>query len=543
MPTINLNLKETEKLIGQKLPRKAEELDTSFECVKAEVEEIKGNDLKLEIKGNDRPDIWNEEGIARQMRGQLGLETGLKKYSVHKSDYVVKVSGVKQRPFIACAVVKGVKLTQYILEQLIQQQEKIHGTYGRNRKKASIGLYNADMVTFPLRYEETFPDKNAFVPLGWEKKATPQEILDKHDKGKEFANILSGQKKYPIFLDSEKKVLSLPPIINSNDLGNISEKTENILVEVTGTDWKTVKIVLNIMALSLADRGGKIYSVKIQSPHACVTPDLSTEKIEVKLNDINSLIGMNFTLEVAGRLLRKGRYGVEFGKKSLRVEIPCYRTDIMHPVDIIEDVAIAYGFNKFVPDPLEIYTVGSLSKKEVFSNKVRELMVGFGLQEIMTFTLVSEETLSKKVNLTPKLTQIENPMNKNYTSLRNALIPTMLEFLSKNTHNKFPQRIFEVGNCIVDKKDQLKLAVLVTHDQANYTEAKSMLESVAKNLKVDFSLKPIVHPTFIEGRSAEVLLGGKHLGVIGEVSPQVLENWGLEKPVICFEINIDRLVF
>jgi len=542
MPTIEINLKDLEKMIGVKLPRRADQLDSAFECVKAEVEEVKGDEVKLEIKGNDRPDIWNVEGIARQMKGQLGKSTGLQKYSIADSKLELLSKDVKVRPYIACAIIKGIKLTPYILDQLIQQQEKIHGTYGRNRKKASIGLYNFDMLTFPLKYELTNPDTTSFVPLGWTEKATITKILKEHDKGKEFVDILKDQKKVPIFKDSEGKILSLPPIINSNDLGNVTTETKNILIEVTGTDWKVVENVLRIMTISLADRGGKIHSVKIRSPSfSGTTPNFSTEKIEVPLHEINSHIGMNFTKEKATQLLKRSRYGVESKGNKFIVEVPSYRTDIMHPVDIIEDVAIAYGFNNLVSDPLKLYTLGGLSEQTKFSNKIRELMVGFGLQEVMTFTLVSKETLSSKINVSPKLTELINPINMNYNSLRNALIPTMLELLSKNTHNKFPQRIFEVGNCIVGTKDTEKLACLITHDQANYTEAKAILQALGNSLGKTFEVRPIKHPTFIEGRVAEILLKGKHLGVIGEVSPSVLENWKLEKSVIGFEIKLQDI--
>jgi len=540
MPTIEINLKDLERIIEVKLPRTAESLDSVFECVKAEVEEVKGDNVKLEIKGNDRPDTWNVEGIARQMRGQLEKELGLKKYTINKSNLELIAKDVKVRPYIACAVVKGVKITLYILEQLIQEQEKIHGTYGRNRRKASVGLYNFDMLTFPLKYELTSPE-TSFVPLGWTEEASLAKILKEHEKGVEYGNILKGQKKFPIFKDSEGKILSLPPIINSNDLGNVGTETKNILIEVTGTDWKVVKNVLNIMTLSLADRGGKIYSVKIRSPNKPgITPEISIETIEVNLEDINSHIGMNFTAEAAAKLLKRARYGVEVKKNKFLVEVPSYRTDIMHAVDIIEDVAIVYGYNKFVVDPPRLYTLGGLSKKTKFSNKIREAMIGFGLQEVMTFTLVSKEVLSSKVNLSPKATEVLNPINKNYTSLRNALIPTMLEFLSKNTHNKFPQRVFEVGTAIQGVKDVEKLACLITHDQANYTEVKSVLVALANNLGVEIEVKPVKHPTFIEGRVGEILLGGKHLGIIGEISPKVLENWGLEKAVIGFEISLEE---
>ena len=542
MPTIELDLRDLEKLLGKKLPRTAEALDSAFECVKAEVEEISGNNLKLEIKGNDRPDIWNVEGVARQMKGQVEKEIGLKKYKINNSRFEVKTKGVKVRPYIACAVVKNIKITPYILEQLIQQQEKIHGTYGRNRKRASIGLYNFDMLKFPLRYCTCDPKKVSFIPLGWTKKANMEKIIKEHEKGKEFCDILKGEKKYPVFLDNDGKVLSFPPIINSNDLGNISTKTKNILVEVTGTDLEVVKSVLNIVVLSLADRGGKIYSVKtIGSGKPKVFPNFSTKKIIAKLDDVNGLLGMEFSAKQVEKLLKRSRYGVVVKGNKFVVEIPCYRTDIMHPVDIIEDIAIAYGFNDFEVDPPELYTLGGLTAKTKFSNKVRDIMIGFGLQEVMTHTLVNKKTLTEKVMIVPKLTEISNPINNNYTCLRNAVIPTMLELLSKNTHNKFPQKIFEVGNCIVNKKDVEKLGCLITHDQANFTEAKAILESIGRNLGIKFGLKPIKHPTFIDGRVGEILLKGKHVGVIGEINPKVLENWGLEKSVIGFEIDLGNL--
>jgi len=349
MPTIDVSLNDLEKLTGKKLPRDVEGLNNVLQFAKSEVERLEGDELAISVEDGNRLDLWCVEGIARELKGALGTESGMAEYIIVDSNYAVSVDREleKTRPFIACAVVKGVKLSEQILKQLMQQQEKIDGTYGRDRKRSSIGLYDVDKIKWPLKYTVTKSGENAFVPLGFDKAMTPGEILELHPKGKEYGKLLDGFKSYPIFKDADGKVLSFPPIINSNDIGKVTSGTKNVLVEVTGTDWKTVRTVLLVVAMSLADRGGKLHSVKIEyqfkmpdGPTTVKTPDTKPEEMTIMQDDVNNLLGIELGAAEMEELLKKGRYDAAAEGEVVKVFVPPYRTDVMHAVDIIEDIAI-----------------------------------------------------------------------------------------------------------------------------------------------------------------------------------------------------------
>ena len=556
MPVIDISLTDLKKLVGDKFPKNVEELEPHVHNLKGEIETVEGDAISIKLGDANRPDLWCAEGVARELKGLLGAAQGIPKYAAHPSNYRVIVNGKleKVRGYIACAVITGLKLSDLIIKQIMQQQEKIDASYGRNRKKTSIGLYNFDSLKWPLKYTMTKPHENEFVPLGFSEKLSPHEILKQHPKGQEYGNLLKGLSEYPIFLDSENKVLSMPPVINSNDLGQVNEQTENVLVEVTGTDYESANQVLRIIAMGLADRGGKIYEVKIDYPYRKIdtTPQFESKKISIGIPKANELLGTKFDAADITKLLRKMRYNLapvsetENIPHSLEIEIPCYRSDIMHPVDIYEDIAIAYGLNKFEREPLALPTSGKLSEQEKLSNKARELCIGLGAQEILNFTLTNKDNLFRLMTTKEEnVIEIENPVSFTFSCLRNKLLPSLLEFLSKNTTKEFPQKVFEVGDIVypdakADEKSvtERRLAFAVSHPEATFTEARQALEAIFTNLGIKIAVKETEHESFIAGRCAAVWAGKERIGLVGEVHPQVLKNWGLEMPTVCFEIRL-----
>jgi phenylalanyl-tRNA synthetase beta chain len=311
-----------------------------------------------------------------------------------------------------------------------------------------------------------------------------------------------------------------------------------------------------MMVTSLADRGGKIFTTKVQYPYKqlkdVVTPKLEVNKMRVDLAYINEVLGFKLTSRETAELLEKARYGVgQLTKGSVLVEIPCYRIDIMHPIDIVEDIAIAYGYNKIEPRWQRLPTTGALASPTVFYDLVREVMVGLGFQEILTFTLTNKETLGRRMNKKlERVVEIANPRMATYTCLRNWLLPSLMEFLSHNAHVEYPQKIFEVGYVIVhdDKaetrtKNLAKLACVTTHPNANFTEIKSYIEALFLNLGLkNWIVRETRHPSFIEGRTASVRCGKAEIGVMGEIHPQVLNNFELKNPASAFEISLEELM-
>ena len=458
------------------------------------------------------------------------------------------------RPFISCVVARHTKLSDVVIRGLIHLQEKLDQSYGRKRRRSSIGFYDFDLITGPLRYGLVGPDEIQFVPLEGDKPMSLREILVSHPKGLEYGHIVSGHEKLPILLDSKGKVLSFPPIINSNDVGRLTPETKNILVEVTGTSEETVLNAVTILTVSLADRGAEILPALIhyryQNHRTVVTPNLSERRVKTSLDDAKVLTGLDLTRAQVISLLRRARYDVASSSgKQLNVRVPCYRLDILHPVDVLEDIAIAYGLNNMKPKWPSEATIGGLSPIEEFSDTLRDLMVGLGFQEVLSFMMTNQEKLFTKMNRQPReIVEVANPKITTLTSMRPWLLPGLIDFLANNTHVEYPQRVYEVGDCCVwdaslpnRVRDVRKLACASTHAKANFTELKSYLEPLMLNLGVEFTLSQASDPSFLEGRVGSILIGREDVGIIGEVHPQVLENWNLEDPVAAMELDLDKL--
>ena len=557
MPTVEVEREDLEFLLGLKLPVDPEKLDELLSFIKGEVKYADEEEIHIDVKDSNRADLWSVEGIARALKGMLNIEKGLKRYEVAGSSNVEVTVDPRLRnirPYIACAVIKNVKLSDAAIRHIMRFQDKMDQTYGRSRRRTSIGLYDFDLITPPLRYTVSKPNETRFVPLGFSEELTLAEILEKHPKGIEYGHIVKPFSTWPIFIDSKSKVLSFPPIINSNDLGRVTKATGNVLVEVTGTSYKTVLYTLTNITAALADRGGAIYSAEIHYPYGnlkrAVTPDLKTEKMSISVDYIREVIGIPLTIQEVTGLLERARYGVsKAAENEIIVEIPCYRPDIMHPIDIVEDIAIAYDLNRMEPKWPQISTVGGLSRETRLRNLVRELMVGLGYQEILTFTLTNPDVLFKRMNIPPeRVVEVANPKVSSMTCLRSWLLPNLMEFLSRNTHVEYPQRIFEVGYCVLhDEKrtnktrDVEKLACVTIHSNAGFSEAKSALDALLTNLGVGYQLKETTHGSFIEGRVGKIIIREEAVGLIGEIHPLVLQNWSLENPAAAFEINLNKI--
>lgn len=565
MPTIDVENAEFERLLGLNVNDSAK-LDDILALVKGEVKLLdqKEGNMSIEMKDTNRPDLWSVEGLARGLQGFLSKKKGLQEYSVGKQLANINVDARLKdiRPFIACCIVKNINLTDAIIRGLMHLQDKLDQTSGRNRQKTSIGLYDFDLITQPLNYSVVKPTEISFVPLGFTEEMSLAEILEKHPKGMEYGQIVKKHSVYPILLDADNKVLSFPPIINSNDLGKVTEKTRNLLIEVTGTEFETVLNTVKFVSLALIDRGGEAYSTNIYYEHdksKVVTPDFTPMHMRLDVTYANNILGLHLSSKKISELLRIAGFGVvTLNEDMLEVLVPCYRTDVMHQVDLIEDIAIAYGYNNIEPVWHDLATTGCVKPWERLLNKVRELMIGSSYQEILTYTMSNPNNLFLKMGLSDKseeyknlgrLVEIANPKVATMTCLRNWLLPNVIEFLSNNKSVEFPQKLFELGKItVLDEtqetrtRDEHWLATVVSHPTANFTEIKSVLDALFMNLGINWQIKATNHSSFIDGRVGAILVDRMYLGFVGEINPQVLTNWGLENPTAAFEVNLSAVL-
>ncbi|MCP3681162.1 MAG: phenylalanine--tRNA ligase subunit beta [bacterium] len=544
MPTICFELKDMQQMVGRKLTK--EQLEELAHYAKGELETFEpSGEVSMSLDDTNLPHLWSVEGLARHFRGVLGIDHGIPKLPTKKADYqvIVDKSVNNVRPYIAAFVAKGHKIDDYLLKQMVQLQEKLCDSYGRKRAKVSIGLYSYKRITFPVHYKATDPESVKFVPLEFKKEMTQQEILEDHPKGREYAHILKGLSKYPILIDEKGEVLSFPPVINSNFTGKVEEGDTELFYEVTGTDNEAILLATNIFAQALSDRGFEIFSVDIKYPtKAITTPFMFNERIKLKPEQVREMIGININQAQLKKLLEKGR----FYYKAPVVEIPHYRRDILHLVDVIEDVAIMYGYQNIKDEPLTSYTVGSTYPLLKFANKIRDMAVGLGFQEVMSSILSNKETLFNKMNLEDFGTvEIEQYMSESYSVVRSWLTPMMMEVLSKNKHVDYPQKIFEQGLVTRRKGSKVQdfecISIVSCHNTADYTEAKQIIENMLKQLNLKCDIKETEHSSFIPGRVSRISVNGKDIAYAGEISPKVLENWKVETPAAAVEINLTEL--
>lgn len=551
MPTIRLKKRDLLKLVDKRLSDG--DLKELLNKIKPEVEEITSERVIYELNP-DRPDLFSSPGLARAINGFLGLETGFPRYETDKADVTVKVEHVKTRPYIACAIVEDVKLTAAIVEELMNFQEVLHKTLGRNRRKVAIGLHNFRAIQPPIHYVSSSPSKE-MVPLQMPKKVSLQKILAEHPKGTKFSHLVEGNGKYPTIIDQEG-IFSFPPIINSKRT-KLTRNASNIFIDVTGQDLSAISDTMNVLITSLAERGGKIRRVKLEYPEQVMTfPKFEQKEMVLDEKYINKLIGVDLSPKEVIELLEKMRYGAEVEEEGkVKVVVPPYRPDILHPVDIIEDICIGYDFDTLTPEPSGTASIGGSHPIEAFSSEVRDTMTSLGFQEAMNPTLISKEILTEKMLLEEdkiKVAELSNPVSEEYEILRNQLLPSLLHFLSKNTHRSFPQKIFELENVvIIDESSDTKtrnvkrLSAVISDHEVGYSDVRANLDALLQQFGLDYRIESTKHPSFIPGRAGLIIIKNKEkekkLGLLGEIHPQVLVNFKIEKPTVGMELNIDKM--
>jgi len=568
MPTITIFKQDLEGLLaGPGESRPSITLDQLEEWLMLVKGELKGQnpdtgELRIELQDSNRPDLWCCEGIARQIRvkrqGVLARYDFLKTTSKLPKRLNVTSGLEKVRPYVAACAATGYHVTKDGLAQLIQTQEKLAEIFGRKRRTVSIGLYRLSAIEFPVTYDLVSPDEVTFTPLGMDTVMTLGEMLLVHPKGLEFGAILAGQERLPFLRDAKHQALSFPPIINSREVGEVRVGDEALFVEVTGTDLSMVVLTLNIFAANLADRGATIEPIEIRYPYktdlgeVVMTPRDLKKSRTLSISTIEQALGQTLGVqEVAGALAAYG-YDVTTGPAQVTVMLPLYRQDLMHAMDVVEDVAISRGYSDFLPVMPSQFTVGGLSRIEEVSDRARALMVGMGFQEIISNILGSPKDLRDAMRLEGtewgRFVEVDNVMSQNFSALRQWMLPSLLRVEAASNRAFYPHRLFEAGE--VAKLDSAQplgihtmtvLGGMIAHADAHFSEAHSCLDTLFYYVNQTYSLEPIRHPSFLSGRVGSIVSDGKQIGVIGELHPEVLERWQISVPAVAFEIDLTEL--
>lgn len=522
--------------------------------------------LRLDLLA-DRPDLFDVGGLARALHGTLGIEIGLPKYRTKSSNLEVYVdASVKNedsyRPLIACAAMTLPPVDETSLIAIMKLQENLHWGVGRDRKLASIGVYDLAAITGPITYRTMDPNKEPFVPLGMPgKQMSGRQILESHPKGIAYAELLANHKRYPVLVDSNGQVLSMPPIINSDET-KLKQGTTRVFIDVTGISQAAVTKSLDTLVCSLAEISGKIETVTLVAADGTkrTTPDLAPRSTEVDLAEAKRWLGLPLDETSLFAALRKMRFDVQPGVSKTdpsgallpapcSVLYPAYRTDIRHMVDVLEDVAIGYGYANIEPRLVRSMTIGTPRPEETLSDRVRQILIGLGYNEIMSLPLSTEERQFERLRMpTPdRYPQIANPKLKTYNVVRTHLLSGLFEALRENRRWPMPQRLFEIDNVVelddaaeTGAAEERRMALVEIGRESGYATARSVIDALLRELGWKADYRAADNPIFVPGRAAWYSVGGRSIGILGEVHPEVLTNFGLTYPVALAELTLER---
>ncbi|MBR9690910.1 phenylalanine--tRNA ligase subunit beta [Candidatus Woesearchaeota archaeon] len=544
MPTITLNRKVFERIVGKKLSDN--KLKDRISMLGTDLEELGKEEIIVEVFPN-RPDLLSEQGFSRAFSTFIGAKRGLSKFNVYDSKQKVIIDkNLKDvRPYTACAIARNLKLDDEKIREIIQVQEKLHITYGRNRKKVAIGIYPLEKIKLPITFKAEDPKQIVFQPLEWKKEINALEILEKHPIGQKYGHLLDAKTKFPVFRDANGKVLSVPPIINSHDVGKITEKTKEVFIECSGFDFDVLHKALNMIVTTLHDMGARIESMTLDYPDKKrITPILEPRKIRVDLNYVNKYLGT----DIDEKGLKKYLEMMGFGYENKQALIPSYRADVLHQIDLVEDVAIAYGYENFEEVIPNVATIGQQDGFESFKTKISEMIAGLGFLETSTYLVTNKEHQTKLMNLKYETIELANSLSEEYDSLRFWMIPILLDVLASNKHQEYPQNLYEAGWVFTkDNKqetgilEQNRLGVVLCGPAVDYTKIRQVIDLILNYLEIKYTVESIEHDSFIKGRVARVKVNEKGVAYIGEISPRVLENFCLEMPVAALELNLSEI--
>jgi len=563
MPKIEVYEESFFALLGKKMNE--QELVENLVSAKAELDERDPEEglLRIELNDTNRPDLWSTAGLARELAGHLSK----RKYRYDffskpgdlKScgDRVVEVDPALEniRPFITAFVAQGRVIDDPLLKDIIQSQEKLCWNFGQRRKAIAMGVYRTELMRFPVRYMAADPDETRFVPLELGRELSLREMLKEHPKGVEFGWIVENFELFPYLADREGVTLSFPPIINSARIGAVKLGDDSVFIELTGTDIDSLLLATSITACDLSDMGFEILPVKVMYPYdtpygrEVVTPFYFQQPRRVDVENANKLLGEELDSDGMVALLEKAGHSIDREGDTLTLSPPAFRNDFLHSVDVVEEIMISRGMESFEPVMPTEYTIGRYSEIEIFSRDVRDIMVGLGYQEMIYNYLGSKRDLIERMNVSEEgFIEISNPMTESYSVVRRSILPNLLASESVSANAVYPHMIFEIGKvCFKDEADnygsktQTFLGFLNSDREAGFNDVSSHVSAVFYYLAREHTVEEADDARFIKGRSARILNEGRLVGIMGEIHPDVLENWSIQMPCACAEIDLDLL--
>ncbi|CAK9880810.1 unnamed protein product [Sphagnum jensenii] len=531
---------------------------------------------KIDVPAN-RYDLLCLEGIARALR-IFGQKQSVPTFSCKSSlthsyqRMVVKPETALIRPFVVCAVLRGVTFNESRYNSFIDLQDKLHQNLCRKRTLVAIGTHDLDTLQGPFTYEALPPADIQFVPLKQRKEFNAAELMEfyKSDmKLKKFLNIIENSLVYPVLYDSKRRVLSLPPIINGAHSA-ITLKTRNIFVECTATDLTKAKIVLNTMVTMFSQYSTpqfEVEPVEVVSPdgRSNLYPDLSVRSLEVDVSSINGLIGVSLQAQEMAELLNRMQLSATVKSDAkLKVLVPPTRSDILHACDVAEDVAIAYGYNNIVRTVPTSYTQGKQQPLNHFSDLVRAEIAMAGFTEVVTWILGSHHENFAMVNREDNgktAVIVGNPRTSEFEVVRSSLLPGILKTVGHNKDSPRPIKLFEVSDIVrldtekdVGAANHRHLAALYCNLNSGFEVIHGLVDRLMEIVGVPvvefdentqsysdngYYITPSQEPEFFTGRQANIMFKGSRIGTFGIVHPEVMQRFDITDPCSAVEMIIE----
>ncbi|EAA58974.1 hypothetical protein AN4086.2 [Aspergillus nidulans FGSC A4] len=498
---------------------------------------------------------------------------------------IVKEDTSKIRPLVSGAILRNVTFDKARYESFIALQDKLHQNLARQRTLVSIGTHDLDTIKGPFSYEALPPKDIRFVPLNQTKEMDGEELMAFYDKDKHlgrYLHIIRDSPVYPVIYDANRTVCSLPPIINGEH-SKITLNTKNVFIEITALDKTKVEIVNKIMVSMFSQYTSEPFTVEpvqIISEHnneTRVTPDIAPRTTQAEVSYINQCCGLQLSAEEICRLLTKMAYEATPSSTSpdlIDVHIPPTRADILHQADIMEDVAIAYGFNNLPRSfPSKSGTVAQPLPINKLSDIIRTEAAMAGWSEVLPLILCSHDEnfawLNRKDDGNTAV-KLANPKTQEFQVVRTSLLPGLLKTIRENKSHSVPMKIFEVSDVAFKdlsmerkSRNERHFAAAWYSKTSGFEVVHGLLDRIMSMLKSAFIIgeeglenaavkdsqywiEELDDPTYFHGHSASIhvrIAGKDHtIGTFGILHPTVLENYGLKYPVSTLEINIETFL-
>lgn len=492
MPVIEVAKHDLERLTHVRF----EELVKLLEHVKCEVEEELGDRVKLEVT-HDRPDHFSAEGLARTLKGVADVEVGLPPIKTTWSSLELNAETIEERPYISMAVVRGVKLDDEAVKQLIQLQEKLHETYGRGRRKIAIGYYDVSKIKPPIFYTRVSQD-DEYVPLGLDKPVKIREMYELTEQGRRYSPLINRERPLAL-VDGAGQIMVIIPVLGS-ECCKITEETRDVLIDVTGTDPRAVHNMLSVLTYT----------------HRHM-------EIEVDAEAVSDLLGVSLSPAEFERLVNKARLGYRGGK----VVAPPYRINVLTWVDVAEDVAVMMGYNRLPREAPKVVTGGRRHGTEIFAGEVRRALMSMGFVEVSNYILTDRavESLCKAV-------YVANPISELYNAVRCSIVTQLIATAS--TMRRREVKLFEVGDVVREGRTLKVAAFLISRDGVTLTDGLSVAKTLCNRLGLNCKASATEVGWALQNRAARI--EGDVSGYVAEVNPDLLTILGHLIPTVVGEL-------